>query len=227
MRNFILLCATASAALSTVQSCNSTEEAFLNVDTLTLQFDNAGNSEELVTVESNSEWNVATDSPSWINVTKLNTATLQISVLPQMLEGAQRNGTVSVLCDGIESVEIEILQIAGFSIEGTWLATRSEYSTDLETWQIANNYEELGIEIQYHFDLQNNSVTMISKDDYSNDEHTLDIVNYDTENRTFTITDGSTEATYTISEINDSILEFYSWSEFSENYLKIHCEKAE
>lgn len=227
MRNFILLCVTASAALSTVQSCSSTEEAFLNVDTLTLQFDNTGNSEELVTVESNSEWDVTTDSPSWINATKLNNATLQISVLPQMLEGAQRNGTVSVLCDGIESVEIEIMQIAGFSIEGGWLATRSEYSKDLETWQIANNYEELGIEIQYHFDLQNNSVTMISKDDYSNDEQTLDIVDYDTENRTFTITDGSTEVTYTISEINDSILEFYAWSEFSENYLKIHCEKAE
>lgn len=46
-------------------------------------------------------------------------------------------------------------------------------------------------------------------------------------NRTFTLTDGSTEGFYTISEINDSILEFYTWSEFSENYLKIHCEKAE
>ena len=86
------------------------------------------------------------------------------------------------------------------------------------------NYINNGIELYYIFDLENGTVIM---SDSELGDMTFTLSAYDPENMTFTITDGTSEGIYTIYSINNSQLEFYSFFDFSQEYIRPHCERVE
>lgn len=223
-----LTCILTAAVMFSLGSCNKSADTFIDVDCLDLQFDNTGQEEELITVESNCEWAVSVSDPSWINAEKLNSATLKVSAAPNILESAQREGTIEIIPDNGDIIRITVSQIAGYTINGKWQATDTEFSTDLETWEDANDYLAMGIEMYYTFNISDNTIYMNVVDPIAGDsqEATYAISSYDHESRVFVISDGTTESTYTIWDISDTCLEFYAYSDFSENYLKINCRKV-
>ncbi len=224
----ILTCILSAAVMFSLGSCNKSADTFIDVDCLDLQFDNTGQEEKLITVESNCEWAVSVSDPSWINAEKLNSATLKVIAAPNILESAQREGTIEIIPDTGEIIRITVSQIAGYTINGKWQATDTEFSTDLETWETANDYLAMGIELFYTFNLSDKTVNMSMADPTYGDseEDSFSLTSYDAENKIFILSDGTTESTYTIWDINDTSLQFYAYSDFSGNYVKINCRKV-
>lgn len=223
-----LTCILTAAVMFSLGSCNKSADTFINVDCQDLQFGNSGQDEELITVESNCEWTVSVSDPSWINAEKINSATLKVSAVPNFLESPQREGTIEIIPDNGDIIRIAVSQIAGYTINGKWQATDTDYSSDLNTWNKANDYLSMGIEMFYTFDIPNNKVVMSMTDPTAGDsmEDTFSLISYNTENMEFVISDGTSESAYTIWDINDTYLEFYAYNDFSENYVKINCRKV-
>ncbi|HIT49147.1 MAG TPA: BACON domain-containing protein [Candidatus Coprenecus stercoripullorum] len=211
-------------SLSGCTNAAGEEETVFNVEEQSVWFDNTGEGEKLITVESNCDWEAAADDPSWIDIEKINSATLKISVRPNLLEGGQREGTVSIIPEKGDAVPVTVTQDAGYTLNGKWQVLWQDVSTDLEYWKTGENYINMGIELYYIFDLENGSVIM---SDSELGDMTFTLSAYDPENMTFTITDGTSEGIYTIYSINNSQLEFYSFFDFSQEYIRPHCERVE
>ena len=182
----------------------------------------------MLTIETNGGW--ATDiAEDWVTIERVNDMTLKVNVLENGLEEPQRTALLNIVPDnGADTVGVEIIQDAGYTIDGPWRALKIENSKDLTNWSTGTNYATAGLEIYYILDLENSKLRMVMNDSNNGDsiDEEYDITAYDPANLTFSMTSGSENATYTIWAIDDTRFEFYAWSDFFEAYQKVVCERV-
>ena len=210
------------------QETDETKDFFITVSQQNLTVGNTGQENAMITIETNAGWDIAA-SEQWIHAEKINEMTVSVSIDTNGLESPERTGTLQIIPDNdTDPVNIEITQDAGWTIGGRWQAIRVEHSSDLENWIISQIYADSGIELYYTIDLQNRKMIMSMNDPRAGDtqESELDIVEYSPEKMTFTISDGNQEGEYTIFTVDGENFEFYSYTEFTEDYSKIVCTKA-
>lgn len=219
--------------LSSVAGCQKTEippvdepeEPYINVSPDGLSFGNQTGEDALLTIETNGDWSVDI-AEDWVTIERVNDMTLKVNVLENALEEPQRTALLNIVPDnGADTVGVEIIQDAGYTIDGNWHVLHAENSTDLIDWSFGGDYKPL--EQHLLIDLESMTMRMTLKDPYTgeNIDESIELI-YEPDNMALTLISGNETAVYTIYEVTDSTFELYSWSDLSQAYVKLVCERV-